>query len=60
MELWRCYEALTADASQRLCEQLRLVLEPLLATKLRGDYRTGKRINMRKVGSRVARGGWVR
>ena len=49
VELWRCYEALTADASQQLCEQLRLVLEPMLATKLKGDYRTGKRINMRKV-----------
>jgi midasin len=49
VELWRCYEMLTADASQQLCEQLRLVLEPLLATKLKGDYRTGKRINMRKV-----------
>lgn len=33
----------------RLCETLRLVLAPTLATKLRGDYRTGKRINMRKV-----------
>lgn len=49
VELWRCYEALTANASQQLCEQLRLVLEPMLATKLKGDYRTGKRINMRKV-----------
>ncbi|KAL4114446.1 hypothetical protein PRIC2_014383 [Phytophthora ramorum] len=33
----------------RLCEQLRLVLEPMLRAKLEGDFRTGKRINMRKV-----------
>uniref|UniRef100_A0A7S2RV69 VWFA domain-containing protein n=1 Tax=Mucochytrium quahogii TaxID=96639 RepID=A0A7S2RV69_9STRA len=39
----------TMESSQRLCEQLRLLLAPTLATKLRGDYRTGKRINMRRV-----------
>lgn len=48
-ELWSKYTALTAPASQRLCEQLRLVLEPMLRAKLEGDFRTGKRINMRKV-----------
>ncbi|CAH0485031.1 unnamed protein product [Peronospora farinosa] len=48
-ELWAKYTALTAGASQRLCEQLRLVLEPILRAKLEGDFRTGKRINMRKV-----------
>ncbi|KAL8000860.1 putative AAA+ ATPase domain, midasin, P-loop containing nucleoside triphosphate hydrolase [Plasmopara halstedii] len=48
-DLWAKYTALTAGASQRLCEQLRLVLEPMLRAKLQGDYRTGKRINMRKV-----------
>lgn len=32
-----------------LTEQLRLILEPTLASKLAGDYRTGKRINMKKV-----------
>ena len=40
---------MTSEASSRLCEQLRLLLEPTLATKLKGDYRTGKRINMRKI-----------
>merc|ERR1711964_665471 len=45
---WGYYAALTSGGSQRLCEQLRLLLEPMLATKLRGDYRSGKRINMRK------------
>ncbi|KND03961.1 uncharacterized protein SPPG_08935 [Spizellomyces punctatus DAOM BR117] len=48
-ELWRNYTALTRDLSFALCEQLRLILEPTLATKLKGDYRTGKRLNMRKI-----------
>ncbi|XP_010470609.1 PREDICTED: midasin-like isoform X2 [Camelina sativa] len=47
--LWRKCELLTAKPSQELAEQLRLVLEPTLASKLSGDYRTGKRINMKKV-----------
>ena len=34
-ESWRCYEALTASLAQDLCEQLRLVLEPTQAAKLR-------------------------
>lgn len=47
--LWAQLSALTSDGATRLCERLRLVLEPTQATKLQGDYRTGKRINMRKV-----------
>lgn len=34
-EAWRKYELLTSSLSQELCEQLRLVLEPALATKLK-------------------------
>ncbi|XP_076077814.1 midasin-like isoform X3 [Mytilus galloprovincialis] len=48
-EAWNQYEVLTSNLSQELCEQLRLILEPSQATKLKGDYRTGKRLNMRKV-----------
>eukprot|EP00062_Callorhinchus_milii_P017796 gi/632970574/ref/XP_007901724.1/ PREDICTED: midasin [Callorhinchus milii] len=48
-EMWQQYQALTSPLSQQLCEQLRLILEPTQAAKLRGDYRTGKRLNMRKV-----------
>ncbi|KAI8805305.1 hypothetical protein BJ742DRAFT_681204 [Cladochytrium replicatum] len=48
-QLWRHYCELTRDLSYELCEQLRSILEPTLATKLKGDYRTGKRLNMRKV-----------
>jgi midasin len=39
----------TTRLSQELAEQLRLVLEPTVASKLQGDYKTGKRINMKKV-----------
>lgn len=48
-EMWRLYDSLTHDLSFSLCEQLRLILEPTLATRLRGDYRTGKRLNMKKI-----------
>ena len=34
-ETWRKYELLTSSLSQELCEPLRLVLEPSLATKLK-------------------------
>lgn len=47
--MWRLYESLTHDLSYSLCEQLRLILEPTKATRLKGDYRTGKRLNMKKI-----------
>ncbi|EQC37386.1 hypothetical protein SDRG_04990 [Saprolegnia diclina VS20] len=47
--LWNTYDHITRAGAQRLCEQLRLVLAPMLRSRLQGDYRTGKRINMRKV-----------
>lgn len=47
--MWRTYEFRTTRLSQELAEQLRLVIEPSLASKLQGDYKTGKRINMKKV-----------
>jgi midasin len=53
-DLWRNYTTLTRDLAFNLCEQLRLILEPTLATKLKGDYRTGKRLNMRKIVSYIA------
>eukprot|EP00959_Pyramimonas_sp_CCMP1952_P057876 1208078-Pyramimonas_sp.AAC.1 len=48
-DMWQRYEALTNSLSVELAEQLRLVLEPTLAAKLQGDYRTGKRLNMKKI-----------
>ncbi|PPQ92825.1 hypothetical protein CVT25_004313 [Psilocybe cyanescens] len=53
-KIWRLYESLTHDLAYTLCEQLRLILEPTLATRLKGDYRTGKRLNMKKVISYIA------
>ncbi|RWR85990.1 midasin isoform X1 [Cinnamomum micranthum f. kanehirae] len=47
--IWRRYELTTTSLSQELTEQLRLVMEPTVASKLQGDYKTGKRINMKKV-----------
>lgn len=48
-QLWQKYEQSTKDLSMGLCEQLRLILEPTLATKMRGDFRTGKRLNMKRI-----------
>ncbi|KZV19144.1 midasin [Dorcoceras hygrometricum] len=47
--LWKRYELLTTRLSQELSEQLRLVMEPTRASRLQGDYKTGKKINMKKV-----------
>ncbi|KAL3439354.1 hypothetical protein BDV09DRAFT_190924 [Aspergillus tetrazonus] len=47
--LWSKYESATNDLSLSLTEQLRLILAPTLATKLRGDYRTGKRLNIKRI-----------
>jgi len=48
-EVWRHYLSITRDSSQILTEQLRLILEPTLANRLKGDYKTGKRLNMRRI-----------
>jgi MoxR-like ATPase len=53
---WSQIQSDTHALSRRLCEKLRLVMEPLVASKLRGDYRTGKRINMKRVISYIASG----
>ena len=53
---WRLFEQKTSALSQELCEQLRLILEATVASKLQGDYRTGKRISMRKVITYLASG----
>jgi midasin len=48
-KLWSHYESVTNDLSLSLTEQLRLILAPTLATKLRGDFRTGKRLNIKRI-----------
>lgn len=47
--LWKQYNVSTQELALTLCEQLRLILEPTLATKLRGDFKTGKRLNMKRI-----------
>ncbi|KAE8349456.1 hypothetical protein BDV28DRAFT_151862 [Aspergillus coremiiformis] len=47
--LWSHYESVTNDLSLSLTEQLRLILAPTMATKLRGDFRTGKRLNIKRI-----------
>lgn len=53
---WQIIQSETNNLSRRLCEKLRLVMEPLVATKLRGDYRTGKRVNMKRIIGYIASG----
>ena len=53
---WAKIQGDTHNLALRLCEKLRLVMEPLVASKLRGDYRTGKRINMKRVIGYIASG----
>ena len=43
-----------AGLSGELTEQLRLILEPTKATRLAGEYRSGKRLAMRKVIAYIA------
>lgn len=49
LRLWTHYSTLTHPLSLTLTEQLRLVLAPTLATKMRGDFRTGKRLNIKRI-----------
>lgn len=49
VSLWQIYESKTQDLALLLGEQLRLILEPTVVSKLRGDYRTGKRLNMKRI-----------
>nr|XP_022918861.1 midasin [Onthophagus taurus] len=46
---WEEISAVTSSLAHHLAEQLRLVLEPTQASRLKGDFKTGKRINMRKI-----------
>ncbi|CCE86035.1 Piso0_005679 [Millerozyma farinosa CBS 7064] len=48
-ELWRMSDQATQELASGLCEQLRLILEPTKSTKLKGDYKTGKRLNMKRI-----------
>ena len=47
--LWTHHEHNTRTLAAMLTEHLRLILAPTLATKLRGDFRTGKRLNIKRI-----------
>jgi midasin (ATPase involved in ribosome maturation) len=49
LKKWQDFSSESSVASRELCEALRLILEPTLASRMHGDFKTGKRINMRKV-----------
>jgi midasin len=48
-KLWAEHEARTRTMAIVLSEHLRLILNPTQATKMRGDFRTGKRLNIKKI-----------
>ncbi|KAF2634774.1 midasin [Massarina eburnea CBS 473.64] len=54
--LWHAHESATHSLSLQLTESLRLILAPTLATKLRGDFRTGKRLNLKRIIPYIASG----
>ena len=49
LQLWAHYSTIMHPLSLTLTEQLRLILAPTLATKMRGDFRTGKRLNIKRI-----------
>ena len=54
IDIWKECESKVSALVYELCERLQLVLEPTKTAKLKGDYRTGKRLNMRKVIAYIA------
>lgn len=46
---WQTHESRTHNLSLQLQEQLRLILHPTQSSKLRGDFRTGKRLNIKRI-----------
>ena len=52
--LWKKYENELRDQAYTLSEELRSVLQPTRIAGLKGDFKSGKRLNMRKVISFVA------
>ncbi|RYP31829.1 hypothetical protein DL767_005560 [Monosporascus sp. MG133] len=49
MEQWSSLQTKTHELSMALTSQLRLILTPSQATKLSGSYRTGKRLNIKRI-----------
>lgn len=49
LESWTNFQTKTHPLSLALTSQLRLILTPSQSTKLSGSYRTGKRLNIKKI-----------
>ncbi|GAB7351836.1 hypothetical protein MBLNU459_g2396t1 [Dothideomycetes sp. NU459] len=48
-QIYLTHESSTRNLSLVLAEHLRLILSPTQATKMRGDFRTGKRLNIKRI-----------
>lgn len=48
------YDAQLSSPATALCEQLRIILEPTVKGRLHGDFKTGKKLSMRRVVSFIA------
>uniref|UniRef100_A0A183BTF4 Trimethylguanosine synthase n=1 Tax=Globodera pallida TaxID=36090 RepID=A0A183BTF4_GLOPA len=46
---WALITDTVAQLAAELAESLRAIIEPTIASRLEGDYRTGKRLNMRRL-----------
>uniref|UniRef100_A0AC35TJ71 Midasin n=1 Tax=Rhabditophanes sp. KR3021 TaxID=114890 RepID=A0AC35TJ71_9BILA len=55
-EEWSRLSSSIAPLAYELTEALRIIIEPSIASKLEGDYRSGKRLNMRRLISYIASG----
>jgi midasin len=49
LNLWTDYQTRTTAQTMSLTSQLRLILAPSQSTKLSGSFRTGKRLNIKKI-----------
>ncbi|GAB1320673.1 AAA ATPase midasin [Madurella fahalii] len=49
LDMWTSFQTKTQSLSQSLSSQLRLILTPTQSTKLSGSFRTGKRLNIKKI-----------
>lgn len=47
--IWSNHEASTRSLALILTEHLRLILQPTQPTRMRGDFRTGKRLNIKRI-----------
>jgi midasin len=53
---WSQLQQETDILASNLCEQLRLIMVPTVAARLKGDYKSGKRLNIKKVLPFIASG----